>query len=67
MQAVALADGDWSSCDSRHLTTAVWKSTMRDKLKNNINHIIQHQKFRTLKLSIKFSKEKNKTQKNWKV
>ena len=30
-------------CDSRQLTTAVWKSTMRDKSKNNINHIIQHQ------------------------
>ena len=33
----------WSRCDSRHLTTAVWKWTMRDKLQNNINHIIQHQ------------------------
>ena len=41
--AIAIANGDWSRCDSRHLTTAVWKSTMRDKLQNNINHIIQHQ------------------------
>jgi len=49
MQAVALADGDWSSCDSRHLTTAVWKSTIRDKLKNNINHIIQHQNSQAIK------------------
>ena len=43
MQAIAIANGDWSTCNSRHLTTAVRKSTMRDKLKNNINHIIQHQ------------------------
>ena len=43
MQAIALANDDWSTCDSRHLTTTVWKSTMRDILKNNINHIIQHQ------------------------
>ena len=41
--AIATANGDWSTCDSRHLTTAVWKSIMRDKLKNNINHIIHHQ------------------------
>ena len=43
MLAIALANGDWSSCDSRHLTTAVWKSTMRDKLENIINYIIQYQ------------------------
>ena len=43
MQAIAIANGDWSSFDSCHITIAVWKSTMRDKLKNNINHIIQHQ------------------------
>ena len=49
IQAIALANGDWSSCDSRHLTTAVWKSTMRDKLKNNINHITQHQNSQAIK------------------
>ena len=43
MQPIAIANGDWSTCNSRHLTTAVWKSTMRDKLNNNINLIIQHQ------------------------
>jgi len=41
--AIAIANGDWSRCDSRHLTSAVWKSTMRDKLQNKINHVIQHQ------------------------
>jgi len=49
IQAIALANGDWSSCDSRHLTTAGWKSTMRDKLKNNINHITQHQNSQAIK------------------
>ena len=43
MQAIAIANGDWSTCHSRHLTTAVSKSTMHDKLNNNINHVIQHQ------------------------
>jgi len=67
MQAIALANGDWSTCHSRHLTTAVWKSTMRDKLKNNINHIIQHQNSQVISKNFAGKKQNAKSYKVFKT
>ena len=64
MQAIAIANGDWSTCDSRHLTIAVWKSIMHDKLKNNINHIIQHQNSQVINKIFAGKKQNAKTLKS---